>query len=482
MMTAPVAPDIDVVLRRLLRASDELSALGGELAYGVLERHGVQNAEAKLTNAHRPYRIASMTKSFTAAMIGSLEASGLNLDYPMYFLVPDLKGTAVGELTSRECLTMGTGFGKDDPWADRMESMSTFDFLTYLQGPLVPIAEPGTGFEYCNLGYALLGLAAESVTGRTLPEMVATEVTVPLQMTRTGFDVADFPDLVPGLRIDRRGRAHILEPTRPGAFSAIGGMVSTAADVCNWMNVHLDSLDAEASSAPGAWSTVLTAGQRPHRPIAVETSRLHTEDVAYGYGLIHREDSRFGPVLGHSGGYPGFGSHMRWFPGLNLGIVVLGNTTYYPAERIVRDAVDAGWLAAIGRADEIPEVPADVPLTSAPPVLPRESTPAPTHPLPAGPRTGRTVLGAAAAVLDWDDAFADTRFAVNMDLDEPREERRERHAAWCRDHGVAPTTPVTVDDLTMENRLLGTVAITDTASITVRLDHLGDVQAITLSD
>ena len=165
-------PDIDVVLRRLLRASDELSALGGELAYGVLERHGVQNAEAKLTNAHRPYRIASMTKSFTAAMIGSLEASGLNLDYPMYFLVPDLKGTAVGEFTSRECLTMGTGFGKDDPWADRMESMSTFDFLTYLQGPLVPIAEPGTGFEYCNLGYALLGLAAESVTGRTLPESI----------------------------------------------------------------------------------------------------------------------------------------------------------------------------------------------------------------------------------------------------------------------------------------------------------------------
>lgn len=477
-----VRPDLDVVTARLRRAADELAAIGGELSYGVLHRRGPGDAQAVSQSPHRPYRIASMTKSFTAAIMGSLENSGLNYDYPMYFMVPDLKGTAVGELTARECLTMGTGFAKDDPWADRMESMSSFDFLTFLQRPLIPIAEPGTGFEYCNLGYALLGLAAESVTGRTFPEMVTTEVTAPLQMTRTGFDVADFPDLVPGLRIDRHGGAHPLEPTRPGAFSPIGGMVSTVADICNWMNVHMDSLDAEASTAPGAWSHVLADNQQPRRPIAVETSRHHTEEVNYGYGLMHRADSRFGKVLSHSGGYPGYGSHMRWFPDLGFGIVVLGNTTYYPAERIVRDAVDAGWLTATGRAEEIPDLRPDEPLVSAAPVLARESVPATTHPLPSGPRTGRTVLGAVAATLTWDDAFADAHFAVNMDLDEPRAERRERTAEWVRENGIDTTRPVTVDDLTMEHRLLGSVAIAEGVSITVRLDHLGDVQAITLSD
>ncbi|MCT1445785.1 beta-lactamase family protein [Brevibacterium casei] len=482
MTIAPARPDLDVIADRLHRAERELSAVGGEMAFGIVVRNGPGHAEAKLTNPYRPFRIASMTKSFTAAVMGSLENGGLNYDYPMYFLVPDLKGTAVGELTARECLTMGTGFGRDDPWADRMESMSRFDFLTFLQRPLVPIAHPGTGFEYCNLGYALLGLAAESVTDRTFPEMVTTEVTGPLQMPRTGFDVADFPDLVPGLRIDRLGRAHRLTPTRPGAFSAIGGMVSTAHDICQWMTIHMDALDAEANTAPGAWSHVLAANQRPHRPIAVETSRLHTEEVHYGYGLMHRQDSRFGRVLCHSGGYPGYGSHMRWFPDLGFGIVVLGNTTYYPAERIVRDAVDAAWLTAIGRAEEIPRLRRDEPVTRASPVLERETAPAPTHPLPPGPRTGRTVLGAVAATLNWDDAFADAHFAVNMDLDEPRQERRERTAAWLESHRVDATRPVTVDDLTMETRLLGTVSVAEGAAITVRLDHLGDVQAITLSE
>lgn len=92
------------------------------------------------------------------------------------------------------------------------------------------------------------------------------------------------------------------------------------------------------------------------------------------------------------------------------------------------------------------------------------------------------MLGAVAATLTWDDAFADAHFAVNMDLDEPRAERRERTAEWVRENGIDTTRPVTVDDLTMEHRLLGSVAIAEGVSITVRLDHLGDVQAITLSD
>ncbi|MGV2481206.1 UNVERIFIED_CONTAM: hypothetical protein IGO34_30885, partial [Salmonella enterica subsp. enterica serovar Weltevreden] len=73
---------------------------------------------------------------------------------------------------------------------------------------------------------------------------------------------------------------------------------------------------------------------------------------------------------------------MRWFPDLGFGIVVLGNTTYYPAERIVRDAVDAAWLTAIGRAEENPRLRRDEPMTRASPVLERETAPAPTHPLP----------------------------------------------------------------------------------------------------
>lgn len=485
-------PDLDLVKDRLHLAAADLTERGGTLSFGIVFRDGAES----FNHPKRPFRIASMTKSFVAALFGSLVANGLDLDYPLGWLVPDLRGTAVADLTCRQCLTMGTGFGKDDPWADRMESMSRFDFLTWLQSDLIPIADPDTGFEYCNLGYALLGLVAEAVSDRPLAKMLRTEVTGPLAMSATTFDIARVRHLAPGLRIGRGGKVHRLQPTGPGAFSPIGGLISTASDIGTWMRTHMDALDPEIRHRPGVWSQALSTNQDPHRAVATETSEFHTEVVSYGFGLMHRKDSRFGRVICHSGGYPGYGSHMRWYPDLGFGIVALANTTYYPAERVVRDAVDAGWLEATGRRAMIPSRRGDSPSTSGVPVIPRASVAAPREVHPADASTGRTVLAAANLVCTFDDDFAATRFSVNMDLDEPREERRSHFDRWRRDHGLSRDDRFAVDDLTMNTRLLGTVRVPDplsptaasraqndgSAAITVRLDHLGDVQSITLSD
>ena len=56
--------------------------------------------------------------------------------------------------------------------------------------------------------------------------------------------------------------------------------------------------------------------------------------ASYGFGLVVEDDARLGRVVSHSGGYPGFGSHMRWHPASGWGIVALGNRTYFPAHRI----------------------------------------------------------------------------------------------------------------------------------------------------
>src|SRR5699024_1366875 len=90
-------------------------------------------------------------------------------------------------------------------------------------------------------------------------------------------------------------------------------------------------------------SHILTGNQQGRRLMESQRSDHHSETLIYGYGLETRLDSRFGRVVCHSGGYPGYGSHMRWFPELGLSMVVLGNTTYYPAQRSVQNAVDAGW-------------------------------------------------------------------------------------------------------------------------------------------
>src|SRR5699024_3492841 len=433
--------------------------------WGIFRRGG----PTRSVNADVPYRIASMTKSFTAAAIGLLAEDGLDLDRPFGRLVPELADTAIADRSCRQALTMGTGFTKDDPWADRMESMTPDELISWLRRGAIATAPADTGYEYSNLGYAVLGMVAEAVTGRTFTELVCTEILRPLGLTRTGFDYTDFPDLPPGFRADLDGGLHPTEVTSPGVFSRIGVVISTVDDLGTGMSAHLAALD-HLEEESGTLSHILTGNQQGRRLMESERSDHHSETLIYGYGLETRLDSRFGRVVCHSGGYPGYGSHMRWFPELGLSMVVLGNTTYYPAQRSVQNAVDAGWAAAIGTPD----------LTAH-----RSTTSAPVPRWPAAREQVETVLAAANLVTDFDDAVADEIFSMNMDLDEPRVERRERFAQWARDHGLASGEAFSGEQLVMSSPLRGTVTLpadgaqTGPATITVGLNHLGQVQAIT---
>ena len=119
-------------------------------------------------------RIASMTKSFTAATILALRDEGkLRLDDPVAQHVPE--AAQIGrasedspEITLRHLLTMSAGFVTDNPWGDRQESMTPEEFAEVLKGGLSFVAEPGTGFEYSNTGYVLLGRVIGNVTGLSL--------------------------------------------------------------------------------------------------------------------------------------------------------------------------------------------------------------------------------------------------------------------------------------------------------------------------
>ena len=74
----------------------KLDDQGGSLAWGLFRRGGPDRA----VNANVPYRIASMTKSFTAAAIGFLAANGLDLDAPFGELLPEIADTRSEEHTS----------------------------------------------------------------------------------------------------------------------------------------------------------------------------------------------------------------------------------------------------------------------------------------------------------------------------------------------------------------------------------------------
>jgi D-alanyl-D-alanine carboxypeptidase len=131
-------PDIEAMTASLDAEASALADQGGSLAWGIFRRGG----PARAVNADVPYRIASMTKSFTAAAIGLLAADGLDLDRPFGELVPELAGTTIADRTCRQALTMGTGFTKDDPWADRMESMAPDELIAWLRRGAIATRPP----------------------------------------------------------------------------------------------------------------------------------------------------------------------------------------------------------------------------------------------------------------------------------------------------------------------------------------------------
>ena len=114
--------------------------LGGELVHS----RGVGTlrvGEDAPPDADSVFRIASMTKSFTAATILGLRDEGLlSLDDPIARHVPELAGlhgpTAdAPPITIRHLLTMASGLATDDPWGDRQQGLDLGTFSELLRDP-----------------------------------------------------------------------------------------------------------------------------------------------------------------------------------------------------------------------------------------------------------------------------------------------------------------------------------------------------------
>ena len=119
-----------------------------------------------LTPRHR-FRIASHSKSFTAAGIMKLREGGrLRLDDPIGEYVKGLH-PQIGEATVSQLLSHSAGIVRDGAdagyFVDRRPFPSVDQLMADLQDP--PVIEANTRFKYSNHGFALLGLAIEAITG-----------------------------------------------------------------------------------------------------------------------------------------------------------------------------------------------------------------------------------------------------------------------------------------------------------------------------
>ena len=161
---------------------------------------GVQDIDTKRpVNADTLFRIASMTKAFTALSILKLRDEGkLALDAPAETYVPELRGWKYPtddspKIRVRELLTHTAGFVTDDPWGDRQTPLAESEFTRLLHDGVPFTRPPATAMEYSNLGYALLGRIIANVSGQPYKDFVQGSLFTPLGMAATGYDVAAAP-------------------------------------------------------------------------------------------------------------------------------------------------------------------------------------------------------------------------------------------------------------------------------------------------
>lgn len=354
------------------------------------------------------FRIASMSKSFTALAILKLRDAGrLSLDAPVATYVPAF--ARVGRLTAdsppvtvRQLLRMAGGFPQDDPWGDRRLADTVAEFEQLVAGGLASSTPNGTGYEYSNLGYALLGHIVTRVTGEPYQTYITREILQPLGMRDTVWEYTTVPAdrFALGYRWEHERFAP--EPVlHDGVFGAMGGLITTIDDFARYVAFHLDAWPPRDDPDPGPVSRA--SRREMHRPAEfvgliadnkTGSGAANPRTAGYGYGLSWNLDARGVIWVRHAGGLPGYGSEYRFLPEHGVALISFGNLTYAPMTAINTQAME----------------------------LLLEKARLPARVLPPSPILERRAAQLAAIIRDWHAPDASDALAPNFFLDRSRDD------------------------------------------------------------
>ncbi|WP_325201444.1 serine hydrolase domain-containing protein [Flavobacterium sp.] len=332
------------------------------LAYGLVVdgklihtgNQGYSNISQNIfANSKSAFRIASMTKSFTAMAILKLrDESKLKLDDPAYLYIPEMKeikylSADAHPITISNLLTHTAGFPEDNPWGDRQLATTDDQLISMIKKGISFSSNPGTTFEYSNMGYAMLGYIIKRVSGQSYQNYITKNILLPLGMTHTYWEYDDVPkkDLAKGYRwLNNQWQEQPM--LHDGTYGAMGGLITTIEDFAKYMSFYLSASPPsnDQDNGPVKRSSVREL-QYPWNFIQVY-DKSNSKDVtcpsaaAYCYGLGWVKDCKNIVSVGHSGGLPGFGSNWRILPGYGIGIVSFSNLTYAPMNKINTQILD----------------------------------------------------------------------------------------------------------------------------------------------
>ncbi len=331
-------PSLSAVLSSLLSAHSELSG-ALQVAGAVVRSDGkVEESWGQSADNRTVFRIASMTKSFSAALVLMLRDEGvLELDRPIANYERELAsvvgpGASPKAITLRDLLSMSSGLVTDDPWADAHLDATDDELDEWIRGGLRFAHPTGTQFEYSNLGFALVGRVVHRVTGQRLQDLVSSRILGPLGMAHTVWDEDSLPlgsEIATGWTL-ATGALTKVKPLGDGVIAPMGGLWSNCEDLAVWVGLMSRAFLDDDNTGPIRKSTLremqqIQRGYGTRASTGIDGLEFRVNG-GYGFGLNIHLDAQATSIW-HSGGLPGYGSTMRWVPGGN-GVVLLANLTY----------------------------------------------------------------------------------------------------------------------------------------------------------
>ncbi|UCG88023.1 MAG: beta-lactamase family protein [Gemmatimonadota bacterium] len=316
--THPLVSRIDSVVEMFLEKGEAPSyAVGIRLGedFVFTRGYGLADLEHQVSATHQSvYRIASLTKQFTATAVLQLVERGLiGLEDDVREYLPDLS-TRGHHVTIHHLLTHTSGV----PSYTGLSAFEERVRLDLSHDALVDLIEeepfdflPGEALRYSNSGYYLLGMIIEAVSGQSYAEYLEEHIFRPLGMERSAYCSVEaiVPNRAKGYSREDQEWSNAEAISMVNPFAA-GGVCSTVGDLLKWQN---------------ALSQHLILNEDSSRKMTQRATLNDGSETPYGYGIVITEFDGY-QKYAFRGGITGFGSALTFTPELGLTIAVLTNS------------------------------------------------------------------------------------------------------------------------------------------------------------
>lgn len=280
-----------------------------------------RDGDGNAVTARTPFRIASMSKSMTAAAIMLLvDRDRISLDDPIVKILPDFRmaDPRFTGITVRQVLSHTSGLSNSTnneyvfpPPRGPQEVVARLSDKTLA-------AAPGTRSEYHNTNYWIAARIIEVVSGKPFDDFLRAELFTPLGMTHTSSTVgcSDRAEGLPSGYEVVLGVA-VAAPEMPGMCAGSGGVISTLDDMVRWLRFNQGSLGSGPMSA-------------------ASRTELHTVQPKagdYALGWQTRPVTAGAPpsLIGHGGTLATWTGDMVFAPNTGKAALVLTNSGGVPS-------------------------------------------------------------------------------------------------------------------------------------------------------